>query len=189
MLVKIESGIAFKTCIKMTHNPDCRFYSLRFWKLDVDKVCGNGAATWDKAVHDASEEYKCRPVRSAFTLCVCVCACCDFVNIPDCFGKTIIFCVWFSAAQLVPGQLPLPRGVGSQPHALRQQHIMEHGQPLRGVFYSWEACDVRPSQALWFPTSWASLSGVSLSNPTDLYQGFNKTGEMVKWSPSFPPAC
>lgn len=29
----------------------------------MDKVCGNGAATWDKAVHDASEEYKCRPVR------------------------------------------------------------------------------------------------------------------------------
>lgn len=35
----------------------------RYWKLDVDKVCGSGAATWDKAVHDASEEYKCRPVR------------------------------------------------------------------------------------------------------------------------------
>ncbi|XP_044063922.1 transmembrane protein 222-like isoform X3 [Siniperca chuatsi] len=33
----------------------------KYWKLDVDKVCGNGAATWDKAVHDASEEYKCRP--------------------------------------------------------------------------------------------------------------------------------
>ncbi|XP_020504606.1 transmembrane protein 222 [Labrus bergylta] len=33
----------------------------KYWKLDVDKVCGNGAATWDKAVFDASEEYKCRP--------------------------------------------------------------------------------------------------------------------------------
>lgn len=33
----------------------------KYWKLDVDKVCGNGAATWDKAVYDASEEYKCRP--------------------------------------------------------------------------------------------------------------------------------
>ncbi|XP_049440252.1 transmembrane protein 222-like [Epinephelus fuscoguttatus] len=33
----------------------------KYWKLDVDKVCGNGVATWDKAVHDASEEYKCRP--------------------------------------------------------------------------------------------------------------------------------
>ncbi|XP_070768640.1 transmembrane protein 222-like [Enoplosus armatus] len=33
----------------------------KYWKLDVDKVCGNGAAAWDKAVHDASEEYKCRP--------------------------------------------------------------------------------------------------------------------------------
>ncbi|KAF3839964.1 hypothetical protein F7725_018681 [Dissostichus mawsoni] len=32
-----------------------------FVSLDVDKVCGNGAAIWDKAVHDASEEYKCRP--------------------------------------------------------------------------------------------------------------------------------
>lgn len=29
----------------------------------MDKVCGNGAASWDKAVYDASEEYKCRPVR------------------------------------------------------------------------------------------------------------------------------
>ena len=29
----------------------------------MDKVCGNGEATWDKAVQDASEEYKCRPVR------------------------------------------------------------------------------------------------------------------------------
>lgn len=34
----------------------------RYWKLDVDKVCGTGSAAWDKAVHDASEEYKCRPV-------------------------------------------------------------------------------------------------------------------------------
>uniref|UniRef100_A0A3Q2PLB7 Transmembrane protein 222a n=1 Tax=Fundulus heteroclitus TaxID=8078 RepID=A0A3Q2PLB7_FUNHE len=33
----------------------------KYWRLDVDKVCGNGAATWDQAVHDASEEYKCRP--------------------------------------------------------------------------------------------------------------------------------
>ncbi|MEQ2183222.1 hypothetical protein GOODEAATRI_030559 [Goodea atripinnis] len=32
----------------------------KYWRLDVDKVCGNGAATWDQAVHDASEEYKCR---------------------------------------------------------------------------------------------------------------------------------
>uniref|UniRef100_A0A3Q3W5J4 Uncharacterized protein n=1 Tax=Mola mola TaxID=94237 RepID=A0A3Q3W5J4_MOLML len=35
--------------------------SFMYWKLDVDKVCGSGAATWDKAVQDASEEYKCRP--------------------------------------------------------------------------------------------------------------------------------
>ncbi|XP_052345309.1 transmembrane protein 222-like isoform X2 [Oncorhynchus keta] len=34
----------------------------KYWKLDVDKVCGTGSAAWDKAVHDASEEYKCRPV-------------------------------------------------------------------------------------------------------------------------------
>ncbi|CAL9706014.1 unnamed protein product [Knipowitschia caucasica] len=33
----------------------------KYWKLDVDKVCGNGAVTWDKAVYDASEEYKSRP--------------------------------------------------------------------------------------------------------------------------------
>ncbi|KAJ3598333.1 hypothetical protein NHX12_001844 [Muraenolepis orangiensis] len=33
----------------------------KYWKLDVDKVCGSGPATWDKAVYDASEEYKCRP--------------------------------------------------------------------------------------------------------------------------------
>ncbi|XP_061807628.2 transmembrane protein 222a [Nerophis lumbriciformis] len=33
----------------------------KYWKLDVDKVCDNSAITWDKAVHDASEEYKCRP--------------------------------------------------------------------------------------------------------------------------------
>uniref|UniRef100_A0A4W5RYN5 Transmembrane protein 222a n=1 Tax=Hucho hucho TaxID=62062 RepID=A0A4W5RYN5_9TELE len=33
----------------------------KYWKLDVDKVCGTGSAAWDKAVHDASEEYKCRP--------------------------------------------------------------------------------------------------------------------------------
>nr|XP_046188880.1 transmembrane protein 222-like isoform X4 [Oncorhynchus gorbuscha] len=30
----------------------------KYWKLDVDKVCGTGSAAWDKAVHDA---YKCRP--------------------------------------------------------------------------------------------------------------------------------
>lgn len=42
----------------------CFLSNCRYWKLDVDKVCGNGAATWDKAVHDASEEYKCRPVRN-----------------------------------------------------------------------------------------------------------------------------
>uniref|UniRef100_A0A669EN94 Transmembrane protein 222a n=1 Tax=Oreochromis niloticus TaxID=8128 RepID=A0A669EN94_ORENI len=41
----------------------------RYWKLDVDKVCGNGAATWDKAVHDASEEYKCRPHNLCFDNC------------------------------------------------------------------------------------------------------------------------
>ncbi|KAK0140706.1 Transmembrane protein 222 [Merluccius polli] len=33
----------------------------KYWKLDVDKVCGSGPASWDKAVYDASEEYKCRP--------------------------------------------------------------------------------------------------------------------------------
>ncbi|XP_014025634.1 transmembrane protein 222-like [Salmo salar] len=33
----------------------------KYWKLDVDKVCGTGSAAWDKAVHNASEEYKCRP--------------------------------------------------------------------------------------------------------------------------------
>uniref|UniRef100_A0A8C5AQ41 Transmembrane protein 222a n=1 Tax=Gadus morhua TaxID=8049 RepID=A0A8C5AQ41_GADMO len=33
----------------------------KYWLLDVDKVCGSGASTWDKAVYDASEEYKCRP--------------------------------------------------------------------------------------------------------------------------------
>ncbi|XP_008321680.1 transmembrane protein 222 [Cynoglossus semilaevis] len=41
----------------------------KYWKLDVDKVCGNGAATWDKAVLDASEEYKCRPHNLCFDNC------------------------------------------------------------------------------------------------------------------------
>ncbi|KAM8869544.1 transmembrane protein 222-like isoform 2-T2 [Spinachia spinachia] len=54
----------------------------KYWKLDVDKVCGNGAATWDKAVHDASEEYKCRP------------------------------------------------------------HLLEHGQPVCAVSYSWKTCEL-----------------------------------------------
>ncbi|KAG7270914.1 hypothetical protein CRUP_000273 [Coryphaenoides rupestris] len=33
----------------------------KYWQLDVDKLCGSGASAWDKAVFDASEEYKCRP--------------------------------------------------------------------------------------------------------------------------------
>ncbi|XP_034021850.1 transmembrane protein 222-like [Thalassophryne amazonica] len=41
----------------------------KYWKLDVDKVCGNSVATWDKAVHDASEEYKCRPHNLCFDNC------------------------------------------------------------------------------------------------------------------------
>ncbi|KAM6967744.1 transmembrane protein 222-like [Aplochiton taeniatus] len=32
----------------------------KYWKLNVDQVCGNGPTTWDKAVHDASDEYKSR---------------------------------------------------------------------------------------------------------------------------------
>lgn len=39
----------------------------------MDKVCGNGAITWDKAVHDASEEYKCRPVCGCMWMHVCGC--------------------------------------------------------------------------------------------------------------------
>lgn len=51
----------------------------------MDKVCGNGAATWDKAVHDASEEYKCRPVLTILTrLSVCVCV---LDNVPNYFVK------------------------------------------------------------------------------------------------------
>uniref|UniRef100_A0A3P9CVX7 Transmembrane protein 222a n=2 Tax=Haplochromini TaxID=319058 RepID=A0A3P9CVX7_9CICH len=45
------------------------FVSVSTAFLDVDKVCGNGAATWDKAVHDASEEYKCRPHNLCFDNC------------------------------------------------------------------------------------------------------------------------
>ncbi|XP_077384420.1 transmembrane protein 222a [Festucalex cinctus] len=41
----------------------------KYWKLDVDKVRGNGAATWDEAVHDASEEYKGRQHNLCFDNC------------------------------------------------------------------------------------------------------------------------
>lgn len=41
----------------------------KYWKLDTGKVCGNGPAVWDKAVHDASEEYKCRPHNLLFDNC------------------------------------------------------------------------------------------------------------------------
>ncbi|XP_042280754.1 transmembrane protein 222-like isoform X2 [Thunnus maccoyii] len=42
----------------------------KYWKLDVDKVCGHGAATWDKAVLDASEEYKCSTSWNMMNLCL-----------------------------------------------------------------------------------------------------------------------
>ncbi|XP_051922670.1 transmembrane protein 222-like [Hippocampus zosterae] len=41
----------------------------KYWKLDVNKVRGNGAATWDKAVYDASEEYKSRQHNLCFDNC------------------------------------------------------------------------------------------------------------------------
>lgn len=35
----------------------------RYWMLDVSKVYTSGTNAWDRAVHDASEEYKHRMVR------------------------------------------------------------------------------------------------------------------------------
>lgn len=39
--------------------------SCRYWMLDVSKVYASGSNAWDTAVHDASEEYKHRMVRTA----------------------------------------------------------------------------------------------------------------------------
>lgn len=49
---------------------------------------------------------------------------------------------FFIQAQSVLGQLPFPCSHGPQPHALRQQRIMEHGEPVCQVFYLWKACEV-----------------------------------------------
>ena len=102
----------------------------------MDKVCGNGAATWDKAVLDASEEYKCRTVGTIFK---------KFFNTHVSI-LTFINLVFFYVvieAQSMHGQLPFPRCYGPKPHALRQQYVLEHGEPVCAVSHQWETCEVR----------------------------------------------
>lgn len=106
----------------------------------MDKVCGSGAATWDKAVLDASEEYKCRPVRNVLITIILT-----FV-----FASPLIHSLLCGQAQSVSGQLPFPRRHGAQPHALRQQLIVEHGEPVHQVLHLWEACEVSVGQCHYY---------------------------------------